>query len=76
MHEIDYYEIEFKNYHGQIMGRIRFVNKENKKEESNLYSISELNQILTNWKTGKLLGSFAIGTKLSKNHNFQIFQGA
>lgn len=73
MIQIDYFEIEFSNHHGQIMGSIQFDNM-GTIERSNLYSINELNQILTHWKNGTLMGSFAIGTRLAKRYSFQIFQ--
>lgn len=73
MTEIDYFEIEVSKYHDDIVARIQFVNN-GEVEQSSLYSINELNNIITLWAMGELLGSFAIGTKLAKQFKFQIFQ--
>lgn len=63
--------VQLSNYHDSIVGRV-VVYIDNKKEESNLYSLSELNNIITLWKMGELMGSFAIGTILADNASIEL----
>lgn len=60
--------LQFSTYHDSIVCRIVFTNPNtNKIEESSLYSLSEINNIISVWKSGELLGSFAIGCNLADN---------
>ena len=65
---IKYYEIVITSYHGEPIGRIRLDTG----EESALYSIKELNNIIALMKQGVLLGSFAVDCILSDNATFQL----
>jgi hypothetical protein len=49
------------------VGRLSFED-----QESNLYSMVELCNIIELWKMGALCGSFAIGTILSDKASFTI----
>lgn len=68
------YTIELQTYHGEIVGRIQFFNSRNECEESALYSLGELRNIIQCWKAGELLGSFAIGSKLNPYATFELKQ--
>lgn len=59
------YTIELQTYHGEIVGRVCFTRPDGTSEESALYSVSELNNIIGCWRIGTLLGSFAIGATLA-----------
>lgn len=75
MKNVTYYEIVIKTYHGEPVGRIRFsAGCMNNIEESALYSIPELNNILTIWRAGDSLGSFGIDYTLSPDATFQLVQ--
>lgn len=74
MQEIDYFEIVVSRYHDEIVARIQFANGD-KLEQSALYSLAEINNILMLWKMGELMGSFAMNCKLSEKFRFQIFEG-
>ena len=71
METILYFEIVMATYHDSPVGRLRCL-LNGKVEESNLYSPDELNNLIQLWKMGELQGSFAIGTKLAQNANFQL----
>lgn len=62
MKTINYYEIEFQTYHGEIVGRIIAG-----EESTSLYSLHELTNIICLWKMGKLCGSFGIGSILASD---------
>jgi hypothetical protein len=70
---IDYYEIVLGIHHKDIVGRVRYA-VDSVAYESNLYSIPELNNLLTLWRMGELCGSFGIGHKLAKDAAFQIME--
>lgn len=61
------YTIELQTYHDEIIGRVCFTREDGTREESALYSVGELNNIVACWRMGELLGSFAIGAELAKD---------
>ena len=71
-HLIDYYELHLSTYHNQPLVRLAFVNAKGEVEESNQLTA---NEVILNWKRGELLGSFAIGTILAKDADYQIGTG-
>ena len=74
MNIIREYEIVVKIYHDEPVARIRYsVNGE--KEESNLYSLGEINNMVKMWEYDELLGSFGIGTKLERGARCTIVNG-
>lgn len=74
MNIIREYEIVVKIYHDEPIARIRYsVN--GKTEESNLYSLGEINNLVKLWECDELLGSFAIGTKLERGARFTLVNG-
>lgn len=68
---IRYYEIVIKTYHGEPVGRLRFE-RNGTPEESALYSIPELNNLILLLEQGAGLGSFAIGCQLEKGARFTL----
>lgn len=73
MHKVNKIFIQLSTYHDSIVSRIIFVNPStNETEESNLYSISEINNIIACWKLGELLGSFAVGCILTDNAQIEL----
>lgn len=74
-HLIDYYELHLSTYHNQPLVRLAFVNAKGEVEESSLLYPKEANEVILNWKRGELLGSFAIGTILAKDADYQIGTG-
>ncbi|OXE36920.1 MAG: hypothetical protein CGW95_04870 [Phenylobacterium zucineum] len=70
--EVEYFEIEISTYHGEPVGRIQFHNN-GELEQSSLYSMNEINNIIQLWRMDELMGGFAIGTKLADKYHFQIF---
>lgn len=68
---IKHIELVCKVYHDEPVMRLRYLDDE-KFEESSLYSVGEINNILHLRKLGDLLGSFGIGTKLAENFTFQL----
>lgn len=68
---IRYYEIVLSTYHNETVGRLRFE-RNGVLEESSLYSIRELNNLISLFEAGELFGSFAIGAKLEKGASFQL----
>lgn len=71
MDVIRYYEIVIGSYNDIPMGRIRFT-RNGEIEESAWYTIDLVNEILQHWKSGDLLGSFAIGTRLEVGAELQL----
>ena len=71
--KIEYYEIVIKQYHNDIVARIRY-SLGDYVHESALYSVPEINNILALWRMGELCGSFGIGDTLSPNATFQMVQ--
>lgn len=69
MNTIRHVEIELQIYHGEIVGRLR-----TETDESALYSLGELNNILQLWKNGDLLGSFGFDSRLSDDASFALIQ--
>lgn len=67
MRTISEYQITLSNYHDEFVARLSFEG-----QESNLYSLVELCNILELWKMGALCGSFAIGTILSDKARFTM----
>jgi hypothetical protein len=61
------YIVQLQTYHDEIIGRLMFTRNDGTIEESALYSLSELNNIVALWQSDGLLGSFAIGTQLHVN---------
>ena len=72
---ITYFEIELSKYHDDICARIQYLNPKTQEiEQSALYSVNEINNIVTLWKEDELLGGFGIGTVLAKDAGMCIFQ--
>jgi len=65
------YAIALQVYHDEIIGRLQF-SKNGTIEESGLYSLPELQNIIALWQDDSLLGSFAIGTTLAKTATFTL----
>lgn len=63
-----HYEIHLKLYHDELVGYLSF----GETETSQLYSLSELCNIINLWKQDALMGSFGIGTKLSRDATFEL----
>lgn len=62
------YVIELQIYHDEIIGRLQFTNPDTDTvEQSGLYSLPELNNIVAMWQDDALMGSFTIGTKLARD---------
>lgn len=59
------YTVQVQTYHDTIIGRLIFTRDDGTIEESNLYTMQELNNIVALWRDDALMGSFAIGTKLA-----------
>jgi len=64
---IRHYSIELQTYHTEIVGRLCFKHPDHGVQESGLYSLPELNNIVAMWQDDALMGSFAIGTKLARD---------
>lgn len=64
---IRHFEIVLSTYHNEIVGRIRTDS-----EESALYSMPEINNIIALWRMGELYGSFGIGSELASDSTFAI----
>ena len=64
---IRHYSIELQTYHTEIVGRLQFNHPDHGHQESGLYSIGELNNIVQLWQDNALCGSFAIGTTLARD---------
>lgn len=62
---VNHYTVELQTYHDSIVGRLCFTRDDGTTEESALYSVSELNNMVDLWRMDQLLGSFAIGARLS-----------
>lgn len=67
MRTISEYNITLSTYHDEFVARLSFED-----QESNLYSLVELCNIIELWKMGALCGSFAIGTILSDKASFTM----
>lgn len=61
------YTVELQTYHDEIVGRLIYRRADGSTDESALYSLGELNNIVALWRAGALLGSFAIGAALAPN---------
>lgn len=72
---VTYYELHLSTYHNKPLVRLAFVTKEGEVEESSLLNPKEANEVIASWKRGELLGSFAIGTILAKDADYQIGTG-
>jgi len=71
MDVIRYYEIVTKVYHGEPVCRLRFE-RNGSIEETQLYTPSEINNIISLWQQGALMGSFGIGSILEKGAGFTL----
>lgn len=67
MHMIREYTLQFQTYHDEIVGRICFNDTQGQLQESALYSLPELQNIVSLWKGDQLLGSFGIGAQLASD---------
>ena len=74
MQTVKTYTLALSTYNGEIVGRLRFQNAQGETEESALYSLGELSNMLALWKMGAMLGSFAINSILSPSADFQMVQ--
>ena len=69
------YEIQLSLYHNEIVGRLAYRDAATGEGgASALYSLDELNNVLSIWRSGVLSGSFAIGTYLAQNASFRMVQ--
>ena len=68
---LKHYEIILKRYHNETVARVAYTCN-GEFHESQLYSISEINNIIRLWQMGELSGSFGINTILTKDASFQI----
>ena len=62
---VNQYTIKLQTYYDSIVGRLCFTRDDGTIEESALYSIPELNNMVDLWRMDQFLGSFAIGARLS-----------
>jgi hypothetical protein len=62
---VNEYKIKLSQYNSNIVGRLSFLDEQGREEESALYSLDELTNIIQLWKVGHIVGSFAIGTDLA-----------
>lgn len=69
---VKYYEIVIKQYHTDLVARIRY-SLGDELIESQLYSIPEINNILQLWRMNELCGSFGLH-QLAQNAQFQIVE--
>lgn len=69
MNIIRHVEIELQIYHGEIVGRLR-----TETEESALYSLGEITNMIRLWKMGELLGSFGFDSELAEDATFGLIQ--
>ena len=67
MRTVSEYQITLSLYHDEFVARLSFED-----QESNLYSLVELCNIIELWKMGALCGSFATGTVLSDKASFTM----
>lgn len=73
MKTVNYFEVVLSTYHDSVVARIRFT-ADGAIHESALYSIPEINNIITLWSMGELLGGFAIGYNLASDYSFQMVE--
>lgn len=73
MKTVHYFEIVLSTYHDSVVARIRFT-ADGAIHDSVLYSIPEINNIITLWRMGELLGGFAIGYNLASDYSFQMVE--
>lgn len=71
MKTINYFEVVLSTYHDSVVARIQFT-ADGVVHESALYSIPEINNIVTLWRMGEMRGSFAVGYNLASNYSFQM----
>lgn len=71
MKMVCYFEVVLSTYHDSVVARIRFT-ADGAVHESALYSIPEINNIITLWRTGELCESFAMGYNLAWYYSFQM----
>jgi hypothetical protein len=74
MQTVRHYWIECQTYHNEIVARIQYRDENNQLQESALYSLPEIGNILELWKQNELLGPFGIGSVLSDSAVFTITQ--
>lgn len=60
--EINHVQVIQKEYNGIQYYRIKFEN-----QESQWYTLGEVESVIEHWRNDGLLGSFAIGCTLSRN---------
>lgn len=62
------FTIELQIYHDEIIGRLQYIDPVTKElQESGLYSLREIENIIQLWRDGYLMGSFGVGTQLANN---------
>lgn len=59
------YTVQVQTYHDSIVGRLIYTRADGSTDESALYSMAELNNIVALWRMDALMGSFAIGATLA-----------
>ncbi len=74
MKTVHHYWIELQTYHDEIVGRLQYRDEAGALQESALYSLGELSNLVELWKTDGLLGSFGIDSVLSESAVFTITQ--
>ena len=73
MKTVHYFEIVLSTYHDSVVARIRFT-ADGAVHESALYSIPEINNLITLWRMGEMCGSFAVGYNIASNYSFQMVE--
>lgn len=74
MQTVRHYWIELQTYHDEIIGRLQYHDEEGVLQESALYSLGELSNLVELWKADALLGSFGVGSILSQSAVLTITQ--
>jgi hypothetical protein len=62
------FTIELQIYHTEIVARLQYTDPDTKElQQSGLYSLREIENIIELWRDGYLMGGFGIGTRLAPN---------
>ena len=68
------YTIQLQTYHDEIVARLQYVDANGALQESELYSLAEIQLIIALWQYDALQGSFGIGSRLSHTARFLLVQ--
>ena len=69
---VNEYKIKISQYNSNIVARLSFLDEQGREEESALYSLDELTNIIQLWKVGHIVGLFANGTVLASDAVLRI----